>query len=54
MGLAIALTRALGVTLLGDGSTEAFLGRVQRQLIEPRGGEDAYGALAREVRARVK
>ena len=36
-----------GVDLRGDGTTEAFTGRVRRRLVERRAGETSYEALGR-------
>jgi hypothetical protein len=41
-----------GIDVRGDGSAEAFTGRVMRRVAAPRDGEDAYAVLRRLARER--
>jgi len=39
----------VGVDVRGDGSTEAFQGRVKRRVLDQRPGEDAFAVLRRSL-----
>ena len=41
-----------GIDVRGDGSTEAYIGRVKRQVVDQRKGETPYRALRRALETR--
>jgi len=41
-----------GLDVRGDGSTEAYVGRIKREVVEQRKGENAYRALRRALSER--
>lgn len=43
-----------GVDVRGDGSTEAYLGRLRREVVKQRKGETSYKALRRAVNSRTE
>jgi hypothetical protein len=43
-----------GLDVRGDGSIEAYVGGVRRQVVKQRGGETAYAALRRTLTNRTK
>jgi hypothetical protein len=43
-----------GFDVRGDGSTEAYVGRVKREVVTQRRGEDPYTALRRELAERQR
>lgn len=38
-----------GIDVRGDGSTEAFVGRLRRRIVDQQNGENAYAALRRTL-----